>query len=248
MTDFYKDEYQMGEAEEKLSPSGKYRLVITRYDTSKVTGENTWAHTRGRLYHVTDGTLIADIKRNYSQFNHSFQMKNEQEYLITGRDYMGQTIVNCDEGWEASTPETSGEQFCWVDHWLSPDGKTLVVDGCYWACPFELFFFDFSNPRRLPLPELEFNRSWQDSYELSGSDSKWRGDKFYAEAECERRKLDGKPHAGKWTNGLTEEEMEEVRRFAEQAGENIDDYTEDVKDLKVVFRREGNRIIREVIS
>jgi hypothetical protein len=37
----------------------------------------------------------------------------------------------------------------------SPNGKTLAVDGCYWACEGELVLFDFSNPLRSPLPEKE---------------------------------------------------------------------------------------------
>jgi hypothetical protein len=37
----------------------------------------------------------------------------------------------------------------------SPDGLVLAVDGCYWACPYEIVFFDFANPASLPLPEID---------------------------------------------------------------------------------------------
>jgi hypothetical protein len=36
----------------------------------------------------------------------------------------------------------------------SPDGLTLAVEGCYWACPYDLVFYNFSDPTKLPLPEL----------------------------------------------------------------------------------------------
>ena len=113
-----------------ISPSGRHKLVITRSPHK--------LHSRGKLYTIDD---VADVKRNYGIFNHSFQIKNGQEFLITGRNYMGQTIINCDEKWEVSTPDKyTGYEFCWYDHWLSPDGNTLAVDGCCWGCPYQLKF------------------------------------------------------------------------------------------------------------
>lgn len=32
--------------------------------------------------------------------------------------------------------------------------KLIVFDGCYWACPYELVFYDFSNPMNVPYNEL----------------------------------------------------------------------------------------------
>ena len=40
------------------------------------------------------------------------------------------------------TPESE------VAAYLSPDGHTLAVDGCHWACPYEYRFFDFTDPAR----------------------------------------------------------------------------------------------------
>lgn len=47
-----------------------------------------------------------------------------------------------------------GQGFCWAAVHPSPDGRTLGVEGCFWACPYELVFFDFSEPNKSPLPEL----------------------------------------------------------------------------------------------
>lgn len=69
---------------------------------------------------------------------------------------MSQTIVDLDRGEEYEPPGSHYESgaFCWVRCYLSPDGNTLVVDGCHWACPYEYRFFDFSDPARgwPPLP------------------------------------------------------------------------------------------------
>jgi hypothetical protein len=47
-----------------------------------------------------------------------------------------------------------GVGFCWAAVYVSPDRLMLAVDGCYWACPYEVVFYDFRHPEQLPLPEL----------------------------------------------------------------------------------------------
>lgn len=126
---------------EKLSPSGRYRLVIRSYDQ----GSGCWRYTRGTVYRVSDGELVCDIKRNYSTFHHSIVTKNGEEWLITGRKYMGQTLVNLDTAQEYESNEGG---FCWSSHTLSPDGNTLIVDGCFWAAPYEIKLFDFTDPSK----------------------------------------------------------------------------------------------------
>jgi hypothetical protein len=126
---------------EELSPSGRFRLLIRQYGTKP----GCWGYSRGTVFRTDDGREVCDIKRNYCTFNHSFVVKDGQEWLLSGSDYMGQSIVNLDTG-ERFDKLPKGEEFCWDAHWLSKDGKTLVVDGCYWACPYEYRFFDFSNP------------------------------------------------------------------------------------------------------
>jgi len=144
----------LGKTEEELSPSGRFKLVIDYYATTP----GCWNYSRGRVYRISDGNLIADIKRNYSVFHHSFVVKNGQEYLISGRSYMNQCIVNLDKGKEIEVSDEAlmkmGTAFCWAAAVLSPDGNTLVVDGCHWACPYEYKFFDFSDPSK-GWPELE---------------------------------------------------------------------------------------------
>jgi hypothetical protein len=139
-------ECELPEREEELSPSGRYRLVVRTYST----GPNTWEYSRGTVHRVADGALICDIKRNYGMFHHTFVTKDGREWLIAGRSYMSQTIVDLDRGeeFEPAGPRYDGVAFCWARCHLSSDGNTLAVDGCIWACPYEYRFFDFSDPRR----------------------------------------------------------------------------------------------------
>lgn len=151
---FFIDENCLSNPKEILSPSGRFKLIINHYKTK----EGGWNYSRGRVFRVSDGALICDIKRNYSCFHHSFVTKNNQEWLITGRSYMSQTIVNLDTGqeFEPSGEHYNGFAFCWAQASLSPDENTLLVAGCYWAAPYEYKFFDFSDPSK-GWPELELD-------------------------------------------------------------------------------------------
>ena len=107
---------------------------------------------------IGDDRVLADIKRNYGHFFHSWiQHSNGNEYLICGEDYQGQTVVNLTTGEnKVFFPEAGydGGGFCWAAVWQSPDSTLLAVEGCYWACPYEVVFFDFSKPDFLPYKEL----------------------------------------------------------------------------------------------
>ncbi|MCF1193304.1 hypothetical protein LRR18_17070, partial [Mangrovimonas sp. AS39] len=73
-------------------------------------------------------------------------------------DYQGQTVVNLNT-LETRTfiPEEAkkGHGFCWADYTYNKEHNLLVVDGCYWACPYEYRFYDFSEPMA-GWPELKF--------------------------------------------------------------------------------------------
>jgi len=127
------------------SPSGRYQLAI----------HDLGSTSRGVVTRISDGAVVCDLTRNYGTFHHSFVMKGEREYLIAGRSYMSQTIVDLDRGAEYEPPgdQEDGGAFIWVTCFLSPDGNTLAVDGCVWACPYEVKFFDFTDPA-VGWPEL----------------------------------------------------------------------------------------------
>jgi len=225
--DIYKPQ-NIKRTEEVFSPSKKFKLEILYYFTK----EGCWEYSRGKIYRVLDNKIIADIKRNYSTFHHSFQTKNSQEYLITGRSYMGQTIVNLDEEWEVSTPGPyGGQEFCWADHFLSPDGQTLAVAGCHWAGPYEIAFFDFSNPKVLPLPVLmQDDDTWYDkTYGWTDKGFKWaRGHELFVP----------------WSKRDRDLTLEELEQISKEFGDEDDDKLWKWVDDEVwLCHREGDTVL-----
>ncbi len=137
-----------------LSPSGLFNLEISDY----VTKPNSWNYSRGIVRNLESNAIISDIKRNYSSFWHCFiQHPNGCEYLLCGEDYQGYSVINLTKGTtKVYFPDEGygGTGFCWAAVCPSPDNLVLAVDGCYWACPYEIVFFDFADPEQLPLLEL----------------------------------------------------------------------------------------------
>jgi hypothetical protein len=82
----------------------------------------------------------------------------------------------------------SGVGFCWAAHYPSLDRRFLAVDGCYWACPYELVIYDFTQPMELPYPELYRAPVWEvhDGGFLADGSISWSSTDAV-------RKSDGKP-------------------------------------------------------
>jgi hypothetical protein len=73
----------------------------------------------------------------------------------------------------------------------------LAVDGCYWACPYDLVFYDFREPDILPFPEMQrFDN-------LSDSNGWLDNETFELKKEIALRKSDGALY-----EALSDEEME----------------------------------------
>jgi hypothetical protein len=220
---------------EELSPSGRHRLVMRYYDQ----GDGYWRYSRGTVYRVSDGAEVADVKRNYSTFHHSFVTKGRDEYLISGRSYMGQTVVNLetalelnDEAWKAEQGYC-GFELCWAAHWLSPDGNTLVVNGCVWGGPYGFHFFDFTDPEK-GWPQLEQDLDLDEGYGGHVAPD-FHEDGTISVGVVARL---FKP-LGKYEHELTEEEEDAL------TDEEIDDEElwEDVSCKRVLLRREGARMV-----
>ncbi len=150
---FVPENEQKDSIKERLSPSGKYKLVTSRFATSP----GCWNYSQGKVYRVGSDEPIAVIQRNYGAFPHSWveDHPNGHSYLIAGEDYQGQTVVELDTGKRRNyLPKEAGKGhgFCWSEHRFV--GSVLIVCGCYWACPYDFKFFDFSDPMS-GWPELE---------------------------------------------------------------------------------------------
>jgi hypothetical protein len=135
------------------SPSGRYSLQVTEYTA----GPESWNYTRGVVLCSATATVVADVKRNYGIFWFAWVQRQGKEYLLCGEDYQGYNVIDLDAEVNVLTfpPEAyKGLGFCWAAAYPSPSGDTVAVEGCYWACPYDLVFYDFTNPMRSPLPEL----------------------------------------------------------------------------------------------
>jgi hypothetical protein len=146
-----------GESHEKLSPSGLYKLKITRYTTTK----GGWSYSQGLVFRQGSDEPIAEIRRNYTSFPFSWieNHPNGHPYLVCGEDYQGQTVIELDTGKRRDfvpVEAAQGAGFCWSSHEFHAETSTLVVDGCYWACPYEFRFYDFSDPMS-GWPEIKFD-------------------------------------------------------------------------------------------
>lgn len=143
-------------SEVEVSDSGKYILEIT----SQKTRPGCWNYTTGTV-RKSDGTQIAVVKRNYSAFPFLFieGHPNGHDYLICGEDYQGQTVIELDTRERRDfLPESAakGNGFCWVEYKCDDSKTVLIVLGCYWACPYEYRFYDFSDPIKNGCPQIEF--------------------------------------------------------------------------------------------
>ena len=134
------------------SPSGKYTLTVYTHPQ----GGNFWSYTRG----VVSGGCDVTICRNYSSFPYLFVEGHPDgnDYLVCGRDYQSQTVVNLTSG-ETRT-YTSPPSFCWAAYTAGPSKTTLAVEGCYWGAPYEIIVVDFSHPMR----DLPILRQEQDEF------------------------------------------------------------------------------------
>lgn len=152
LTDLFSKAKRSEKAPESFtSPSGKYTLKIFYYENGQF--------SRGMIRNARTEELIADVIRNFRHFPFSWceAHPSGHDYLICGEDYQGQTIIELDTGERVDFIPDEAEQgvgFCWVKHDLAPDGKHLFIDGCVWACPYEMILYDFSKPLELPYQEL----------------------------------------------------------------------------------------------
>lgn len=154
---FVPENHDAEEDEEHLSPSGKYKLTIQTYNTSKTAGGCSWEYTAGVVTEVATGKQIAEVRRNYRSFWHLWLVQEEQEYLLCGEDYQGYGYVDPQTGkseFYLSDAAEKGNGFCFVKaKQTAPD--RIMVEGCIWACPFEVHTYDVTDPTTLPYPQIE---------------------------------------------------------------------------------------------
>jgi len=157
MTETIETPVELKKRDPITSPSGRYVLQVSE----KATKPGCWNYTIGELTRVDTGESIAVVNRNYHSFPYAWVEghPNGHDYLVCGADYQGQTVIELDTGKRKDfLPEAAkkGHGFCWVQYSFNAELKLLVVNGCFWACPYETRFYDFSDPMEKGWAELEF--------------------------------------------------------------------------------------------
>lgn len=137
-----------------LSPTGRYsmsyqvRLIKSAYDDEIGCCE---------IVDQKRGKLVAKLTReNHTKPQFAWLQRQSGEILIWASTYeCGYEIVNFGTHSLVHVDETDGHHFIWTDCVLSPDEKRLAIDGCHWACPYEIQILDVSSdPPAFPLREL----------------------------------------------------------------------------------------------
>jgi hypothetical protein len=115
---------------------------------------------------------------------------------------------------------------------LSSDERTLAVEGCHWAGPSEIKFFDFSNPRVLPFSELTQD---VDSYY----------DKAYGWVEGGFKWSRGHDVFAPWDRSASSITLEELEQISKEFGDEDDELWKWVDDEIWIFHRTGDEMVGE---
>ncbi|MGB4811819.1 MAG: hypothetical protein WBP13_04980 [Methylophilaceae bacterium] len=149
--DFEENTFQKNDVETFLSPSKQFRLDVTNFESK----EPNLGLTKVEIFDQNLNEKLFDFFINESPFFYGWVTSNKMDYLICAENiFGGQTVIDLTHRKMAGySPNEDG--FIWTEFHLSPDGKTLATIGCYWACPYVIKLFDFSNPLNLPLTEIK---------------------------------------------------------------------------------------------
>lgn len=167
----------MSEVQERLSPDGRYKLLIK--PIARTPG--CWNVLEVEVRRAADDALIGTTTRDYP--NPSilhFVQQDGVDYLVISEHYHGgYGVMNLATGEKALYDPRDGraegapreEYWCWaapVSH--DAEAKELIIAGCYWACPYDRITFDFSNPMSPPYAILREEPEPEEEEDDDGSD------------------------------------------------------------------------------
>ena len=149
---FDETQYIEGSAETRHSPSSTYLFKSSKFKQNDPTRD--WSVIKVEILDAKTNQPCVEFFMNDDHMFHKWLEKDGSELLICAEVLCGgQTIINPKSKTIYSfAPEEDG--FIWVDWALSPDEKFLATFGCYWACPYEIKVYAFSDYTSLPLKEV----------------------------------------------------------------------------------------------
>lgn len=145
--DFILDNTVNGFVVRNLPLEYKINLQVYRHPVK----ENSWNVQLISIYR--NDTLLCSFVRNYHHLPILYVKQNDTDYLITSSNYQTITIINLSNGEIKSYVDIDdfnyGCGFCPVYFDWDDEDNTLSVEGCIWACPYEIMIcenIDLSNP------------------------------------------------------------------------------------------------------
>lgn len=154
-------------SENKILLSEKYSLIKKHYQGKLEYNINA---TENKLI-GNDGSVLYEYRNidNDAEFCTIITHSNGKEYMIFRCDLYGHSVLNLstleDFHYFPRHSFNGGETFIWTEIFYNPPNNILVVGGCYWACPFGLFLYDFSNPMQTPTTFVDIRGKLDSGYE-----------------------------------------------------------------------------------
>jgi hypothetical protein len=160
-----------------LSEFGLYYFETEQY--RQADPERNWVISKIHIGHIEkDGYFFEYLTDNDNTCS-AWIYKDNKDYLLFPEAQGGQSVFDVEERKLFSF--YSGEDpFIWTGILISPDKTKLAVEGCYWACPFELVIYDCTDLTALPYPclhrqiiDTEFQiKEWADDTTILFTSSK----------------------------------------------------------------------------
>jgi hypothetical protein len=132
------------------SPKDKYRLLTEEYKQDVL--DRNWTVIKVKVYE--ESQKIFEFITSNDIITCRWIVRDEVDYLIYPEDLEGQSILDLTNK-QIYSFTSHEDPFIWINIIVSPDKKKLAVDGCYWACPYELVIYDITDLTTLPYPEIK---------------------------------------------------------------------------------------------
>lgn len=205
----YTEEYQKHRKSFEYIFNEKYKSDIERREflNGKLTLETTfYSDSSGEVteYNMfASKTEVFDFNINkvseFTNINHStdfftlVEHSNGKNYLFFSTDLYGYSIMDLsDYSINHFIPEESfidhQETFIWTQVLYCKSNNIIAVDGCYWACPTSIEFYNFSNPDGFPLEKIYSSYDMEDelNIDVDVTPVRWNDDGTFVLRCCDK--------------------------------------------------------------